>query len=353
MLTYYVLSSKLNMNAQFGKNSKWPLQFPLRPLLVPSITLLSLLICYTCMNQISLEIETTRNTKLSVPSKQKDENTCGTNFVRRDEIPYIHFPQPKTYNRGECACTPVRYFVIISMQRSGSGWFETLLNSHPNISSNGEIFSVTDRRTNISSIINTLNVVYNLDWLSSAAKNECTAAFGLKWMLNQGITDYNRDVVNYLKLNGVSVIFLFRRNLLRRLVSLLANDYDRQAKQLNGTHKAHVHSKEEAEILAKFKPKINPSALIPNLNFAEKTINDSLHSFQSIRHMILYYEDIINKEEALFKVQEFLGVPKMRLVSRHVKIHTKPLPKQVTNWGEIWKTLNGTRYAHFLNHADY
>jgi LPS sulfotransferase NodH len=87
--------------------------------------------------------------------------------------------------RGECACTPVRFFVIISMQRSGSGWFETLLNSHPNVSSSGEIFSVKDRRDNLSSILRTLDKLYNMDWLTSAAKNECTAAFGLKWMLNQ------------------------------------------------------------------------------------------------------------------------------------------------------------------------
>lgn len=87
--------------------------------------------------------------------------------------------------RAECACNPVRYFAILSMQRSGSGWFETLLNNHTNISSNGEIFSVKIRRSNVSTIFETLDKVYNLDWLSSASKNECTAAVGLKWMLNQ------------------------------------------------------------------------------------------------------------------------------------------------------------------------
>jgi len=84
-------------------------------------------------------------------------------------------------------CTGVRFFAILSMQRSGSGWVETLLNSHPNISSNGEIFSVKDRRSNITAITKTLDKLYNLDWYSSAAKNECTAAVGLKWMLNQVI----------------------------------------------------------------------------------------------------------------------------------------------------------------------
>lgn len=87
--------------------------------------------------------------------------------------------------REECSCNPVRYFAILSMQRSGSGWFETLLNNHTNISSNGEIFSVKDRRANVSTIFETLDKVYNLDWLSSASKNECTSAVGLKWMLNQ------------------------------------------------------------------------------------------------------------------------------------------------------------------------
>jgi hypothetical protein len=74
------------------------------------------------------------------------------------------------------------------MQRSGSGWFETLLNSHVNVSSNGEIFSVKDRRRNISSVVQTLDKVYNLDWFSSASKNQCSAAVGFKWMLNQVMT---------------------------------------------------------------------------------------------------------------------------------------------------------------------
>jgi LPS sulfotransferase NodH len=82
-------------------------------------------------------------------------------------------------------CTPVQGFVILSMQRSGSGWFETLLNNHPNISSHGEIFKVKPRRQNFTTIAATLDAIYNLDWYSSAAKNECTSAVGFKWMLNQ------------------------------------------------------------------------------------------------------------------------------------------------------------------------
>lgn len=87
--------------------------------------------------------------------------------------------------REECACNPVRFFSILTMQRSGSGWFETLLNSHINVSSNGEIFNVAKRMENVSSILKTMDKVYNLDWFTSASKNECSAAVGYKWMLNQ------------------------------------------------------------------------------------------------------------------------------------------------------------------------
>lgn len=100
--------------------------------------------------------------------------------------------------RDECACNPVRYFAILSTQRSGSGWFETLLNSHINISSNGEIFSVKVRRSNISTIVDTLDRIYNLDWLTTASKNECTAAVGLKWMLNQVRALYFRRIMHVI-----------------------------------------------------------------------------------------------------------------------------------------------------------
>lgn len=60
--------------------------------------------------------------------------------------------------------------------------------------------------------------------------------------------EHHKDIVKYFKNKGVSAIFLFRRNLLRRMISVLANSYDRDAKLLNGTHKSHVHSTEEVSL---------------------------------------------------------------------------------------------------------
>lgn len=61
----------------------------------------------------------------------------------------------------------------------------------------------------------------------------------------QGLMQNHEEIVEYFNSKGVSAIFLFRRNLLRRMVSILANSYDQNAKLLNGTHKSHVHSPHE------------------------------------------------------------------------------------------------------------
>ncbi|KAK1555103.1 hypothetical protein Q3G72_021919 [Acer saccharum] len=219
---------------------------------------------------------------------------CQDPDIEESEIPFMHYPDPVTFRREECACNPVRYFAILSMQRSGSGWFETLLNSHVNVSSNGEIFSVRDRMINISSIVNTMDRVYNLDWFTSSSKNACSAAVGFKWMLNQGLMEHHNEIAEYFKRNGVSAIFLFRRNLLRRMISLLANSYDKDAKLLNGTHKSHVHSLAEANILAKYKPTLNSTLILPQLKQIEQTAAKAIEYFNSTRHIVLYYEDLIN-----------------------------------------------------------
>lgn len=303
-------------------------------------------ICSVCLKQIS-----TRS-KVGFMKVQVIDMPCSKPEIDPSDVPFVHFPKPTTYSRAECACHPVRYFAILSMQRSGSGWFETLLNNHTNISSNGEIFSVKVRRSNISTIVETLDKVYNLDWFSSASKNECTAAVGLKWMLNQGLMQHHVEIVEYFKRRGVSAIFLFRRNLLRRMISVLANSYDRDAKLLNGTHKSHVHSHHEADILAKYKPVINATLLIPNLRQVEDTTTKALEYFKTTRHVVLYYEDVVKNRTKLRDVQKFLKVPQRKLKSRQVKIHRGPLSNQIENWEDVQKALQGSRYESFLN-ADY
>ncbi|WCJ17632.1 P-loop containing nucleoside triphosphate hydrolases superfamily protein [Euphorbia peplus] len=314
----------------------------LRMVVLVFVMICSIYICSICLKQIGFR------TNPGIWSLSLTEEPCPEPNIEPWEIPYVHYPKPESYSRAECRCNPVRYFAILSMQRSGSGWFETLLNNHTNISSNGEIFSVKVRRSNVSMIVETLDKIYNLDWLSSASKNECTAAVGLKWMLNQGVMQHHEDIVEYFKTKGVSAVFLFRRNLLRRMISILANSYDREAKLLNGTHKSHTHSPHEAEILARYKPSINATLLMPNLKQVEDTTTKALEYFKDTRHIVVYYEDIVKNHTKLLEVQDFLKVPRRDLRSRQVKIHKGSLSNQIENWVDVEKALKGTSYESFL-----
>ncbi|URE00942.1 Nodulation protein [Musa troglodytarum] len=139
------------------------------------------------------------------------------------------------------------------------------------------------------------------------------SVYKFKQCLDLGLMENHARVVEYFSQRGVSVIFLFRRNLLRRLISQLANDHDRSTRQLHGTHKAHVHSESEANILARYKPRINTSELIPTLKHTDKFATDALAYFKSIPHIVLYYEDLVRNHTKLMDVLEFLRVPQRKL----------------------------------------
>eukprot|EP00897_Mesotaenium_endlicherianum_P008115 jgi/Mesen1/7331/ME000377S06550 len=330
---------------------------------VVALVLLAGLGLYACMSTATIKVYPSTVERQAFPLNIQDDVLSGTarllaKPVICPELPAVpyrdphtiprSYPQPETYAREECSCVPVHNFVILSMQRSGSGWFETLLNNHPNISSHGEIFNTKPRRHNFTMVHRTLDSVYNLDWNNSASKNSCISAVGLKWMLNQGAMEFNKEVAEYFAQRKVSIILLLRRNVLKRLISILANAHDRKMRLLDGEHKSHVHSAEEAKKLAAYKPQLNVKHLAGNLQRVQEIADDGLRAFNSSRLMLVYYEDVVRDKKIVDAVQEFLGVPVQPLSSRQVKIHTKPLSAQIQNFEEVKAKLQGTPFENFI-----
>ncbi|KAI4314953.1 hypothetical protein L6164_027809 [Bauhinia variegata] len=267
-------------------------------------------ICTVCLNQISSHART-KFLEIHVVDKPSQS------IMKLTDIRHLHYPKPVSFSRDEYTHNPVKFFAILSNQRSA-----------------------------------TLDKVYNLDWLSSASKNQCSAAVGLKWLLNQGVMEHHEEIVDYFNRRRVFVIFPLRRNLLHRMVSTLANSYDRHAKLFNGTHKSHVHSSEEADTLSKYKPTINSTSLLTELKDMETRSAKALEYFNTTQHMILYYEDLMRNRTKLKDARDFLGLPPMELTSRQVKIHRGPLSDHSKNWDDVSRTLRGTPYESFLE-SDY
>ncbi|KAI9113178.1 hypothetical protein K1719_015703 [Acacia pycnantha] len=99
------------------------------------------------------------------------------------------------------------------------------------------------------------------------------------------LMEYHQQIEEYLNTRRLSLIFLFRRNLLRRMVSVLANIHDKDtATEWNP----------QAKVLAKYKPRINVTSLIPEPKQTEETAAKAVEYFKSPRHIVLCFEDLIH-----------------------------------------------------------
>ncbi|MCD7471284.1 hypothetical protein HAX54_011619 [Datura stramonium] len=94
------------------------------------------------------------------------------------------------------------------------------------------------------------------------------------------------------------------------MVSVLANSYDRYARLLNGTHKSHVHSPEEASALAKYKPEINTTLLVTDLKRMEVAAKETVEYFNSTEHICIM-KILSENHTKLGDVLEFLRLPQM------------------------------------------
>ncbi|PIN20447.1 hypothetical protein CDL12_06855 [Handroanthus impetiginosus] len=296
----------------FGKDSlivKSPKKNPLalRMVVLIFVMVCGVYICSVCLRQVG-----GRSTGRLL-SVEVAERPCEVTNIEPSDKRYVHFPKPKTFS--SCGC--------VFVQLMKTEYLTHVFPQKPRLLVLGFIFFVLLDEKKFS-------FHYNV----------------------KGLMQHHDEIVEYFKSKGVSAIFLFRRNLLRRMVSILANSYDQNAKLINGTHKSHVHSTHEAEVLASYKPSINTTLLIPNLRQVEDLVTRSLQYFNSTRHIILYYEDVIKNRTRLVDVQDFLRVPRQELKSRQVKIHKGLLSSQVENWDDVRKTLKGTHYESFLN-EDY
>ena len=50
----------------------------------------------------------------------------------------------------------------------------------------------------------------------------------------------------------------------------------------------------QAKILAQYQPRINTTIMLTELNQTEETTTKAIEYFKSTRHIVLYYEDLIN-----------------------------------------------------------
>ena len=249
-------------------------------------------------------------------------------------------------------------FCIFSAGRSGSHLLKSLLESHPAINCEGEIFHPTPHPPNQEWIYGNYSfLVKSSRWAQLAQRIAPLTLLNIYWeqlysrlkhKTNKpvlGFLAWYRDTNNYPEIlrwihrYRVKVIHLVRINQLKSLVSLaIAN----RTKTFLSTHP-----------VAPTPVRLNPKRILSELEQRDHQIaNFRLHSTQ-IPYLEVTYESLTNdREQTLTRILKFLGQDRSYSLETHLtKINSDRLPEIITNYAEVCATLQGTRFENFLENG--
>ena len=196
-------------------------------------------------------------------------------------------------------------FMTISNQRTGSSYFQRLLNSHPDITARQEDLRV--RRTDLSTFLDTL-------YSSGSSK-----VFGFK-VQNVHI---DNEVVNYIKAHDIRVIQLIRNDLLETAL----------------WYKSHFEGEAEggggSPLIIKGLVKANIDRVLNHMEW----IRDQYNKYKPLAGIVITYEDFTNgtyyNKEVMNKVLEFLEVDIVDLGDEQRKNKRAKSESIVENWNDL------------------
>ena len=281
---------------------------------------------------------------------------------------------------------PRSHFIVVTTQRSGSGWLLDELKKPDCLDSGRELFDTNPKhnfswssrsaRAAVDGFLrmapggaNTFSMDVGDKFHAVAHKwgkqqPDPKRRYGFKWMLNQPTHDLFNDAFQgwlfpLLRERRGKLVFLVRQHLLRQMVSIEANKADAE----RADHKAHAHSNEEARDHSQ--PVALPvgTRLMRHLDFELARIAKmerlaALAAAAGVGVRTVSYEDL-NADRAQFDAlrrwlasddpcaDAFAAKPDTQM-----KIHGDGhWQRYVSNWGEVAESLQGTRYAVYLDEA--
>lgn len=233
--------------------------------------------------------------------------------------------------------------------RCGSSVLGKLLDQHPDISWHRELY----RRYTVKGVDrpNFLDDIHRV----RAKSTKTFYGIELKGLPSQHLRRLGVNLEQFvaaIQPEGFEhAIFLHRRNILRKLISVQIVDQGlRDSFQLPADSADELKGKltidvNQVRIVGRLAP------LLDMIEYID-TESQKAHQVLAARFNLLslYYEDDIeqNPLDAYVKVCEYLGVPAAEADIMMKRINTKPLRELVSNVGEIEDALAGTPYEWML-----
>lgn len=227
-------------------------------------------------------------------------------------------------------------FIIFSQGRSGSNLLTDLLNCHPDIFCEDEIFHKNLVRRKLF-----FPMLYIRG--QTVKVKEKNYGFQLKPLhLIKSTFISPEKIMTTLHKNGWKIIYLQRRNLLRQVISIMIG---MQRQQWHGTQK---------EPFVKYNFFIDSKKLIKEIQRRE---NLTLQQKKMLAHISSnfernYEDDLLKSEQhqkTADRVFEYLGLDSVPVKTKLIKASSDRLSDMIVNYEEIVSTISKTKYAKFLD----
>ncbi len=249
-------------------------------------------------------------------------------------------------------------FLIACPARSGSTMLVRLLQSHPDIWANGEVFvgrngreigalagvygkKIREEKGAKDSLVKELRkepikffYKYVLD-----AQGKKVSGFKLKSdeLIKRNYA-FLKDIVS--KDKDIKIIHLNRRNLLKRYLSWCV------VNKMTGV--TLVTNEQEAPDVKKIR--LDPKECLKDFEMAEKREIFLRDLFKDHRSIDVEYENLVSSpDEWHFKLCDFLGVSKKRLTTSTKKIISNKLSDSIENYEELYSFFKNTKYGCFFD----
>jgi len=256
-----------------------------------------------------------------------------------------------------------RHFILTS-GRSGSNYLTNTLNQHPHIVNYGEVlgewtlaYKIHKPFERLLSWRHYLDILYNstiiyyfaqfISLHSHLKKNESINFKQKREITNIGIKDFafllrNRTLLTYLESSSdIKVIYLHRRNILKRYLSLIKMN-------TSGIVKTDIHLK-NASVFVDIEDLFLKLKVYSQETKLEEEIVSTLPEERLLE--IIYEEyflDTASRTSTNNKVFKFLGVTPIPVESKQKKIGNDNLQEYIRNYEEVYKILKGTEFEEYL-----
>lgn len=231
-------------------------------------------------------------------------------------------------------------FLIITKQRSGSRLLVDLLDSHPQISCQGEYFIGQEHNGK------TLEDAYQD--MSESVKNKPNLKWiGFKLMVGQmGRVNDLFNEKHSLKSESPVIIMHWRRNVLRRMISGAAMG-------AGGVHRPHPTTAQDADIAGQFKPTIPTENLVREIDLefeARRSVAEQIQNSGLPTCPDSHFEEwVLHQATAATRFFNCLQVERHALQTNMMAIHAnKAVLETVANPDDIRAELSESKYAYML-----